>query len=157
MRDVLSILLAFLHLKHFHGLSVSFILNFVKTLLRYSTSQPQFFSLYSSQSALPTFPLSQILSSSNSLQQREGLPGRLANHGIARYNKTRYKPSKTARGSPVRGKEPKEQAKVSETPTTPTVRSRTRRPSYTTSTYILYPSSVLCRIPGCQLASVGPA
>lgn len=81
-----SIPLAFLHLKHFHGLSVSSILTFSKVFLWYSTSQSQFPFFHSSQSALPTFPLFQILSSSISLQQREGLPGILTNQGIARYN-----------------------------------------------------------------------
>ena len=80
------------------------------------------------------FPLLQIHFSFVSLQKRTGLPGIATKHGISSCNKTRHLLIlRLDEATQKEGNVPKS-AKESQTAPVSTVRSSTRRPSYTTYT-----------------------
>lgn len=103
--------------------------------LSYNTSQPQCppLSLFPCE---PHLSSPQINSSLVSLQKRTGLPRISTKDGIPIYSRLSTSLCiKAERGNPVGEKEPPRQAKESKTPSTCTVRSPTRTPSYRTLTY----------------------
>lgn len=96
----------------------------------------RFPSILSSQSP-SNFPLHQIHSSSISLQKRLGVTGTSNNHGISICNKKRHILSYQGWMRQLsKEKGSQKQAKELETTHAPTVRSHTRKPNYTTITYI---------------------